>query len=162
MPLIAIIIGVVIAALDQLFKFLVTAHLKPVGTVNVLGDVFKLTYVENRGVAFGMFQGMQWIFVVLTVALLALLIIYMFKKRPKHKFFYFTSALIIGGGIGNLIDRVFYGYVIDYISVSFFSPVCNFADYCITAGTVCLIVYLLFFSDFMKNDKKKEKLDEQA
>ena len=75
MPLIAIIIGVVIAALDQLFKFLVTAHLKPVGTVNVLGDVFKLTYVENRGVAFGMFQGMQWIFVVLTVALLALLII---------------------------------------------------------------------------------------
>ena len=65
MPLIAIIIGVVIAALDQLFKFLVTAHLKPVGTVNVLGDVFKLTYVENRGVAFGMFQGMQWIFVVL-------------------------------------------------------------------------------------------------
>ena len=159
MPLVAIIIGVVIAALDQLFKFLVTAHLKPVGTVNVLGDVFKLTYVENRGVAFGMFQGMQWIFVVLTVALLALLIIYMFKKRPKHKFFYFTSALIIGGGIGNLIDRVFYGYVIDYLSVSFFSPVCNFADYCITVGVVLLAIYLLFFTDAIKNDKKELKND---
>ena len=133
MPLIAIIIGVVIAALDQLFKFLVTAHLKPVG--------------------------MQWIFVVLTVALLALLIIYMFKKRPKHKFFYFTSALIIGGGIGNLIDRVFYGYVIDYLSVSFFSPVCNFADYCITVGVVLLAIYLLFFTDAIKNDKKELKND---
>ena len=54
------------------------------------------------------------------------------------------------------------GYVVDYLSLSFFPPICNFADYCITAGTVCLIVYLLFFSDFMKNDKKKEKLDEQA
>ena len=57
MAVIALIIGVVIAALDQLFKFLVVQNLKPVGTVNVLGDVFKLTYVENRGVAFGMFQG---------------------------------------------------------------------------------------------------------
>ena len=132
MPLIAIIIGVVIAALDQLFKFLVTAHLKPVGTVNVLGDVFKLTYVENRGVAFGMFQGMQWIFVVLTVALLALLIIYMFKKRPKHK---------------------------DYLSVSFFPPVCNFADYCITVGVVLLAIYLLFFTDAVKNNKKELKND---
>ena len=70
--------------------------------------------------------------------------------------------MIIGGGLGNLFERIFLGYVVDYLSLSFFPPICNFADYCITAGTVCLIVYLLFFSDFMKNDKKKEKLDEQA
>ena len=159
MPVIALIIGAAIAALDLFFKMLVLLYLKPVGTVKVFGDIFKLTYVEHRGVALGMFQGMQWIFVVLTVALLALLIIYMFKKRPKHKFFYFTSALIIGGGIGNLIDRVFYGYVIDYLSVSFFSPVCNFADYCITVGVVLLAIYLLFFTDAIKNDKKELKND---
>ena len=68
--------------------------------------------------------------------------------------------LIIGGGLGNLFERVFLGYVTDYLSLSFFPPICNFADYCITAGTVCLIVYLLFFSDFLKSDGKKKKADE--
>ncbi len=159
MAVIALIIGVVIAALDQLFKYLVVQNLKPVGTVNVLGDVFKLTYVENRGVAFGMFQGMQWIFVILTVALLGLLIFYMFRKRPEGKFFYITAGLIIGGGIGNLIDRIFYGYVIDYLSLSFFPPVCNFADYCITIGVFLLAVYLLFFTDAVKTKKKDNTND---
>ena len=65
------------------------------------------------------------------------------------------DVVIIGGGIGNLIDRIRLSYVIDYLQLSFFSPVCNFADYCITAGTVMLVVYLLFFSNL---DKKKKDL----
>ena len=63
--------------------------------------------------------------------------------------------MIIGGGIGNLIDRVFLGYVIDYIQLSFFPPVCNFADYCITAGTILFVIYIFFVSDFFQ---KKETL----
>ncbi len=153
MPFIALIIGAALAAIDQIIKYFIVSELKPVGTVNVLGDVFKLTYVENRGVAFGMFSGMQWVFILLTSALLAAIIFYMFKKRPKSKFFYITVALIIGGGIGNLIDRVFLNYVVDYLSMSFFPPVCNFADYCITVGVGMLAVYLLFFAD---KEKKKE------
>ena len=156
MAYISLIIGAVLVGIDQLIKFFVSVYLQPVGKVNVIGDIFKLTYVENRGVAFGMFSDMRWVFVVLTVALLAIIIIYMFIKKPQGKFFYICSALIIGGGIGNLIDRVFYGYVIDYLSLSFFPPVCNFADYCITAGTVLLMVYLLFFSDtFSKRTELK-------
>ena len=153
MPFIALIIGAALAAIDQIIKYFIVSELKPVGTVNVLGDVFKLTYVENRGVAFGMFSGMQWVFILLTSALLAAIIFYMFKKRPKSKFFYITVALIICGGIGNLIDRVFLNYVVDYLSLSFFPPVCNFADYCITVGVGMLAVYLLFFAD---KEKKKE------
>lgn len=157
MAYISLIIGAVLVGIDQLIKFFVSVYLQPVGKVNVIGDIFKLTYVENRGVAFGMFSDMRWVFVVLTVALLAIIIIYMFKKKPQGKFFYICSALIIGGGVGNLIDRVFYGYVIDYLSLSFFPPVCNFADYCITAGTVLLMVYLLFFSDaFSKRTEMKK------
>ena len=156
MAYISLIIGAVLVGIDQLIKFFVSVYLQPVGKVNVIGDIFKLTYVENRGVAFGMFSDMRWVFVVLTVALLAIIIIYMFIKKPQGKFFYICSALIIGGGIGNLIDRVFYGYVIDYLSLSFFPPVCNFADYCITVGTVLLMVYLLFFSDtFSKRTELK-------
>ena len=147
MPFIALAVGVLLAAIDQIIKYFVVTDLKPVGTVNVLGEVFRLTYVENPGVAFGMFAGKQWIFIILTAVLLALIIFYMFKKRPKSKLFYITVAMIIGGGIGNLIDRVLYRYVVDYLSFSFFPPVCNFADYCITIGVFLLAFYLLFLAD---------------
>ena len=156
MPFVALIIGIVLVALDQIIKYFVTVYLQPVGSVSVIDNLLSLTYVENRGVAFGMISAMRWIFVVLTTVMLAIIIFYMFKTRPNGKFFYFLSGMIIGGGIGNLIDRVLYGYVIDYLSLSFFSPVCNFADYCITIGTVLLMIYILFFSDVVKNSKKAD------
>lgn len=154
MPFISLIVGAVLVIIDQIIKYFVSAYLQPVGSVSVIDNIFSLTYVENKGVAFGMFSDMRWIFVALTSILLAIIIFYMFKKRPKGKFFYVCAALIIGGGIGNLIDRIFYGYVIDYLSLSFFPPVCNFADYCITAGTIMLVIYLLFFSDILDSSKK--------
>lgn len=154
MPFISLIIGAVLVIIDQIIKYFVSAYLQPVGSINVIDNLFSLVYVENRGVAFGMFSGMHWVFIALTSVLLAIIIFYMFKKRPKGRFFYICAALIVGGGVGNLIDRIFYGYVIDYISLSFFPPVCNFADYCITAGTILLIIYLLFFSDMLDSSKK--------
>ncbi len=160
MPFVALVIGIIIAAFDQLIKYFVSEYLQPVGTVSVIDNLFSLTYVENRGVAFGMFSDMRWFFVAVTVALIIFILVYMFKKRPREKVFYISTALIIGGGIGNLIDRIFYGYVIDYLSLSFFPPVCNFADYCITAGTVILMIYLLFFSDIFSSQKKADLQDE--
>ena len=154
MPFISLIVGAVLVIIDQIIKYFVSAYLQPVGSVSVIDNLFSLKYVENKGVAFGMFSDMRWVFVALTSVLLAIIIFYMFKKRPKGKFFYICAALIIGGGIGNLIDRIFYGYVIDYLSLSFFPPVCNFADYCITAGTILLVIYLLFFSDILDSTKK--------
>lgn len=155
MPFVALALGALLVIVDQIIKYFVSVYLQPVGTVNVIDNLFSLTYVENRGVAFGMFSDMRWIFVAVTSALLIAIIIVMFKKRPTGKFFYICAGLIIGGGIGNLIDRIFYGYVIDYLSVSFFPPICNFADYCITAGTIMLIIYLLFFSDYFSSNQKK-------
>lgn len=157
MPYIAVAIGVAIAAIDQVIKFFVNANLKEVGSVSVIDNLLSFTYVENNGVAFGSFAGNRWIFVVLTTALIAAILIYMFKKKPQSKLFYASVALIVGGGIGNFIDRVLYGYVIDYISLSFFPPVCNFADYCITVGTVLLMIYVLFFTSTGKKDLKNDK-----
>lgn len=157
MPYIAVAIGVALAAIDQVIKFFVNANLKEVGSVSVIDNLLSFTYVENNGVAFGSFAGNRWIFVVLTTALIAAILIYMFKKKPQSKLFYASVALIVGGGIGNFIDRVFYGYVIDYISLSFFPPVCNFADYCITVGTVLLMIYVLFFTSTGKKDLKNDK-----
>jgi signal peptidase II len=157
MPYIAVAIGVALAAIDQVIKFFVNANLKKVGSVSVIDNLLSFTYVENNGVAFGSFAGNRWIFVVLTTALIAAILIYMFKKKPQSKLFYASVALIVGGGIGNFIDRVLYGYVIDYISLSFFPPVCNFADYCITVGTVLLMIYVLFFTSTGKKDLKNDK-----
>lgn len=157
MAFFALIVGALLVIADQIIKMLVSAHLKPVGTVEVIDNIFSLTYVENRGVAFGMFKDMQWIFILITSVFIIAIIVYMFKTKPKGKLFYVCAGLIIGGGVGNLIDRAFYGYVIDYLSLSFFSPVCNFADYCITIGTVMLVIYILFFSDVLKNEKAIKK-----
>lgn len=154
MTFVAIAIGLILAVADQVIKYFVSVNLKPVGSVTVIDNILDFTYVENRGVAFGMFSGMRWIFIVLTVLLICLIVFYMFKKKPQSKLFYVCTALIVGGGIGNLIDRIFYGYVIDYISLSFFEPVCNFADYCITVGTVLLVVYVLFFTNETKKQNK--------
>lgn len=159
MPFVAIIIGIIMVAVDQIIKYFVTVYLQPLGSVTVIDNLFNLTYVENNGVAFGMFSDMRWVFVALTSVLLFVIIFIMLKKRPKGKMFYIAAGLIIGGGIGNLIDRIFYGYVIDYLSLSFFPPVCNFADYCITIGTVLLIIYLLFFSNVFDSSKKVKKND---
>ena len=123
MPFIALIIAAAVVAVDQIIKISVVNNIKPAGTVDVIPGVFKLSYVENRGVAFGMFQDNRWIFVVLTSLMIIAIILYMFIKRPQGKLFYVLAGLIIGGGIGNLIDRILYGYVIDYLSLSFFPPV---------------------------------------
>lgn len=157
MPYIAVAIGIVLAIADQIIKFFVSTNLKEAGSVSVVDNLLSFTYVENNGVAFGSFAGNRWIFVVLTTALIAAILIYMFRKKPQGKLFYISVALIIGGGIGNLIDRVLFGYVVDYISLSFFPPVCNFADYCITVGTVLLMVYVLFFTNTDKKEFKNDK-----
>ena len=103
-----------------------------------------------------MFENMRWIFVALTSVIIVILLYIIIFKKIKSKMFLISSALIIGGGIGNLIDRVLYGYVIDYLQLSFFSPVCNFADYAVTVGTVLLVIYLLFMSDSSKKENKVE------
>ena len=158
MPYIALAIGIALAVIDQVIKYLVVANIDENQVVPVINNLLNFTHIHNEGVAFGMFDGMRWFFVALTVVLLAGIIGIMFKKRPSGKMFYVSVALIVGGGIGNLIDRVLFGYVIDYISLSFFPPICNFADYCITFGTALLMIYILFFSDFFKKEEENAKI----
>lgn len=154
MPFIILGLAALAAVIDQIIKYFVNSNLKPVGSVDVIPNLFSLSYVENRGAAFGMLADARWIFIVFTVIVTAVFIVVVIKNRINSKLFAASAILIIGGGIGNLIDRIFLGYVIDYLSLSFFPPVCNFADYCITVGAVLLIIYMGFFSKAF--DKKKD------
>lgn len=161
MTIFYLVLALLVVIIDQVIKYFVIEFLEPVGRVTAIPHILDLVYVENTGVAFGMFSNLRWLFVVITAIVIVLFIFLMFKLSKSSKLFSIASALIIGGGIGNLIDRIYLGYVVDYLQLSFFSPVCNFADYCITAGTVLLIIYLLFYSDMSKEEKTKENVKDE-
>lgn len=156
MVALSLVIAGLVVVIDQVIKYFVAMYLPQAGVVTAIPHLLDLNYVENPGVAFGMFENMRWIFVALTSVIIVILLYIIIFKKIKSKIFLISSALIIGGGIGNLIDRVLYGYVIDYLQLSFFSPVCNFADYAVTVGTVLLVIYLLFMSDSSKKENKVE------
>ena len=155
MPFIILLLSALCIAVDQMLKLLVVEYLKPDGIKTVISGLLSFEYVENRGAAFSMLQNQRWLFVGITLIICALIIYALFRYAHHEFFSYAASALIVGGGIGNLIDRVLHGYVVDYIHVSFFSAIFNFADCCVTVGTICLMIHVLFF---MQDDRGVEKV----
>lgn len=139
---------------DQLTKYMVVDFIKPVESIPVIDNLLNFTYLENRGAAFGILQNQRWIFIVVT-SLIIFVFIYIFAKyEVKSKILYWAMILIVAGGIGNLIDRVFLGYVVDFISVSFFPPIFNFADCCVTVGACLLPIAVLCVKElFVKKQK---------
>ena len=147
-----------IVAADQITKLLVLAEIPLFGHVDAVPGLFHLTYVQNTGAAFSSFEGMRWMFVVLFVILTVLIFVEYFKKpMPFTTFERWCIAAIYGGGLGNVIDRVRLGYVVDMIEVDFINfPVFNVADCFITCGCIGLMLHLVFFNrEFWKEEKKK-------
>ena len=151
----AIFVAFILLA-DQLSKIWVVQNIPLFGQVPFLPGILRLTYVRNTGAAWSMFQGQQWLF-ALVFALFTAAILYEYFKKPMP----FTSlerwfiAAIYGGGLGNMIDRVRLGYVVDMIETTFMEfPVFNIADCFITCGCILLMVHLvLFHKDFWKDEK---------
>ena len=155
MALALLIIGALVI-IDQLTKFMVVKYLVPVDTVSVIGDFFKLSYLENRGAAFGVFQNQRWIFILFTVVILGVMLWIGLKYEIKSKLLFTSLVLVTAGGIGNLIDRIFLGYVIDFLSFSIFPPIFNFADCCITVGAIMLLFSVMLVKQpAVKKLKKK-------
>lgn len=144
---ILIILGLI--GLDQISKFLAVKYLVNIGSIPIIKDIFHLTYVENRGAAFGMFQNNQMVFVVVALAACIFGLYYLYKKQIN---LLGKSAiiLIIAGAIGNLIDRVRLGFVVDYFDFRIvWNYVFNVADVFVVIGTILLCIYIIFF----ENDK---------
>lgn len=161
MKIIMLVVAGAMVGIDQLLKVIVVNHLKPVGMTSFIPGFLDFYYVENRGMAFGLMQDQRWLFVVLTLALMILVVIALFRYKTHDFFTYTCCALLLGGGIGNLIDRVRQGFVVDYIKVSFFPPVFNFADCCVVVGMICFLIHIFFFMDKDEKDKKHaEKLSD--
>ena len=158
----AIIIGIIF--FDQLTKWLAVIFLKGNGPAIVIKDVCRFTYLENRGAAFGMLSDHRWVFLVISTIAIIAIIIYMIKCKPKSKLERVAIAFMAGGGIGNMVDRIALGYVIDFIDFYAFpkvwSYIFNVADSFVCIGAGLLVLYLvqemIKEAKALKNSKTEE------
>jgi len=146
--MLALIVTTFVLILDQLSKFYAKAYLRPVGYFPIIQDIFHLTYVENRGAAFGLLQGQRLVFIVLTMLITAAIVYFLMKIPDKAVFLKTGLSLVLGGAIGNLIDRVRLGYVVDMFDFTLINfPVFNIADSSLVVGSILLGYYILFVGD---------------
>ena len=137
---------VFILILDQISKYFVYLY-KP--NIILIKKVLSITYAKNNGIAFSMLSENRFFIILISFVLISLFlyIIYKDMKKDNNKFKLILYAILLGGILGNLLDRLIRGYVIDFISIKIFTyyfPVFNLADICITVGVILLIIYMLF------------------
>lgn len=142
--------------LDQIVKYVVRTCMYLGESIPVIQNLFHLTYVRNTGAAFNLFEGMSGLLTVIPLIALVFAVWYMEKHLEEHGTLLLSLILIISGGVGNLIDRIWLGYVTDVFDFRVF-PVFNIADIAICAGCFFLVVYIFFFDKAQQG----ENVDEQ-
>ncbi|WP_102400883.1 signal peptidase II [Haloimpatiens massiliensis] len=144
MEIIIIILGVL---LDRITKFWSINILSSIGEIKILDGFFSFYYLENTGAAFGIMKNKIYFLSIITVLVLSGVIYYLVCKKPKSKVLRISLSLIIAGAIGNLVDRILYKYVIDFIMLHYknvyYFPVFNVADILVCIGTFLLIIFLI-------------------
>ena len=145
--------------LDQLTKFWAVRDLMPIGSTVVIEKVLGLRYRENTGAAFGMLEGQRWLFISLSsVAVVAILIYLVVQRKSVPPLLGVAFAMIAGGGIGNQIDRIRSGYVVDFFEFLFVDfAIFNVADCFVTVGAALVLLDLIFIDrDFLSDTPKKK------
>ena len=138
---------------DQFFKIITDGYEIP-----IINNFFWFSSTHNTGAAYGIFSGQTAMLISVSIVMLLLLILYNYFNKNKSIYYSISLGLIIGGAVGNLIDRIFLGYVRDFIKFSFFNFNFNIADACLTVGVVLFVIYLIFFDNLFKSNKKISKI----
>lgn len=149
------ILFAVLLALDQGSKWFLHNHLPFQEPVPVIPGVFQLLHIHNRGAAYGILQGQQWFFILLTIVVCIFLVILMFKIPKERRLWHLALAGFLAGTLGNFIDRVRLGYVEDFFDI-FIIPIFNLADCFLVISVIGIC--LLFICD----EHKKTKEDKEA
>lgn len=160
-----VILGSVLV--DQGTKKLVTATMALYEIIPVIPGLFSFCYIENSGAAWGIFSNHRWIFLAVTALAIIGLPTLLYRYRNLPFLFGFSLSLVLGGAIGNMIDRIFHGNVlfdgavVDFISADFIDfPIFNVADCFVTVGAVLMFIYLIFIDkEFFREDKKEKKAE---
>lgn len=146
--------------LDQLTKWLSVKYLTKVSTVPLIEGVLHLTYVENRGAAFGMLADNRWVFIIVSSVTILGLAVYLYLDKNKNLLMTVSISMIVSGGIGNMIDRLALGYVVDFIDFRLINfAVFNGADsfVCVGAGMLILALVLDIIKESKEQKAKKSK-----
>lgn len=139
-----IILTIVFLIIDIVSKLIVSNLMNVNDSIVVIKDFFYITYVRNTGAAWSIFAGKTWLLIIVSLIIIFFIVGYIYKNKPKSKFEILGYSMILGGAIGNLIDRVIYGYVIDFLDFYIFGydyPIFNLADSFILIGVILLIIY---------------------
>lgn len=149
------LIFIVCLAIDQITKYFAVALLQGNPSIHLIGNFIRFTYVENRGAAFGILQNQRIFFIISTIVLVAFIIYMIVFNKKVTNVTKLTLSLILSGAIGNFIDRLRLGYVIDFVDVRFGDfydfPVFNVADSCLVVGVIVLVI-LILFNKFEKSE----------
>ncbi len=144
--------------LDQITKYLAVLKLQPIDTFPLIEDVLHLTYVTNYGAAFGILADHRWVFLVISTVAIVLVGAYLYYKRDDHPLLCTALSFIVGGGIGNMIDRTILGYVVDFIDFRLINfAVFNVADSFVCVGCALMFLWLFKFAEF--EDEKPRPSD---
>lgn len=156
--ILAIICGVVALAVDQLTKFTVTQNMQLNDSAEFISGFMDFWYIHNEGGAWGFLEGYTWILLSVTIIIMLICIAMLLKSNMKNKLLFWTVCLILSGGLGNMIDRLFRnGKVVDFMHFQFIDfPVFNVADCTIVVGAGLLILY--FILDMIRENKEKRGL----
>ncbi|MBQ8508295.1 MAG: signal peptidase II [Clostridia bacterium] len=149
-----LIIAAAVVGIDQLTKQLAVTYLKPIDTKPLIEGVLHLTYLENRGAAFGMLADHRWVFMITSTAAVIGITIFMYAAWDKfyHPLLYTGLAFIVGGGIGNMIDRVLAGYVVDFIDFRLINfAIFNGADSFVCVGAALVVIWVLVIEGKKEN-----------
>lgn len=177
-----IIIPLLVIIVDQLTKLIVNFNMELYSSVRVIPGILDFTYIRNDGAAWGMLDDKRWVFLLLSTVAIAVIIFVLARYRDSHIMMRIPLALILGGGIGNMIDRCLYtesfldgtsklfgegyrlfdGVVIDFIEATFIDfPVFNIADCAVTVGTALLFVYVIFIDGKDKGKNIQNSTDKK-
>ena len=152
--------------LDQISKYLIVLNLDLYESIEVIPGVFRFTYIRNEGAAFGSMSDSRWLFMVMSVVMIVGILVFMFWKKPKSKLLMSALTMIVAGGVGNMIDRIRLGYVIDFLDFCAFPNVWkwtfNVADSFVVIGAGIIILWMIL--DAIKEHKaeKAKKAEEFA
>ena len=147
-----IIVGGII--IDQITKYLCVLYLKAAEDITIIKGHLLLSYVENRGAAFGMLKDDRWVFIIASTVTIIAMTLYLYLGHADKKLFAVSVAMIVSGGIGNMIDRLALGYVVDFIKVPWFATF-NGADsfVCVGAGLLILALVLDMIEEYKREGK---------
>ena len=148
-------VSLLIIAADQITKYLVSTKMYIGEEITVIPGFFKLCYVRNRGAGLGILANARWVFLTATVIIIAIIIILLIRNFFKSALADVSMALVFAGGVGNMIDRILMGEVVDFFQfqIKLFDFIFNVADIAVTFGAIIFIIYYLFFAGKSNTDE---------